>query len=291
MRFISFEVNNEKEYGILVNNENIISFCNKDFIKEKTLTEFIENNGNMYNLNNLDYSSFDYKLSEVKQLAPLYSKKTDVICIGLNYWDHIDESKSAVEIMAGKNMVNDLVVFTKRTTGMIGNGEKLISRLDLDPCLDYEVELGVVIGKDLKPNSVIDESCIFGYTIINDFTAREYQRKHSQWFIGKSFDGYLAMGPAIVTLDEFEDFNNLEMKLYVNGELRQSTRTSLMIKNVLNIIKEINQAITLRKGDVISTGTCGGVACGSPEKNYYLKVGDVVTCEIEGIGRLVNVIS
>ena len=153
---------------------------------------------------------------------------------------------------------------------------------------DYEVELAVVIGRPTK-NVSVDEALdtVFGYTIGNDLSARELQRRTSQWLYGKALDGYLPLGPWLVTVDEVSDPQNLQLRCTVNGELRQNSNTADMVFSVAEIISDLSRIMTLQPGDVILTGTPEGVAMGMPSPPW-LKPGDVVVCEIEGLGRLVN---
>jgi 2-keto-4-pentenoate hydratase/2-oxohepta-3-ene-1,7-dioic acid hydratase in catechol pathway len=162
---------------------------------------------------------------------------------------------------------------------------------DVTKEVDYEVELGVIIGKTCKNVTEAEvKDYIFGYTIINDITARDLQRKHVQWLRGKSLDTFCPMGPILVTKDEIEDHSNLKISLKINDEIRQSSNTSKMIFSIEKIISELSNGITLLPGDVIATGTPEGVGMGFvPPK--YLKEGDVVTCAVESIGELTNYVS
>jgi 2-keto-4-pentenoate hydratase/2-oxohepta-3-ene-1,7-dioic acid hydratase in catechol pathway len=161
---------------------------------------------------------------------------------------------------------------------------------DFVDSLDYEVELGVILGRDAFRVSKEEAlSYVMGYTIINDVSARNVQRRHQQWYLGKSLDGYTPMGPCIVTADEIGDIHDLDISCYVNDEKRQSSNTSYMITTVEEAIAELSRGMTLKAGTIIATGTPGGVAMGmNPPK--FLKEGDVVRCEISGIGQLVNTV-
>lgn len=154
--------------------------------------------------------------------------------------------------------------------------------------LDYEAELAFIIGKDAKnvaPEQARDY--IFGYTIMNDVSARTIQNRHKQWYFGKSLDGFTPMGPCVVTTESLPYPPHLKIQSYVNGELRQDSNTELLIFGIDHIVSELSQGMTLKAGTIISTGTPAGVGMGfQPPK--YLKAGDVVECVIEGIGRLAN---
>ena len=154
--------------------------------------------------------------------------------------------------------------------------------------LDYEVELAVIIGKDAKNVRREDAyNYVFGYTILNDVSARNLQTRHKQWYFGKSLDGFTPIGPCIVTADEFENPPVLAIKSYVNGELRQNSSTELLLFDIAHIISELSQGMTLKAGTIIATGTPAGVGMGFEPPNF-LKSGDTVTCEIEKIGTLTN---
>ena len=156
--------------------------------------------------------------------------------------------------------------------------------------LDYEAELAFIIGKDAK--NVKEEDAfdyIFGYTIMNDVSARNLQTAHKQWYFGKSLDGFTPLGPVIVTKDEFDYPPKLDIKSYVNGELRQDSNTELLIFGIAHVVSELSKGMTLKAGTIISMGTPAGVGMGFVPPRF-LKKGDVVTCEIEGIGKLTNTI-
>ncbi|MCI6151820.1 MAG: fumarylacetoacetate hydrolase family protein [Fusobacterium perfoetens] len=224
-----------------------------------------------------------YKLEEVKILSPLKKTIHDIICSGFNYADHLKEIKKD-----SSNKVMNSVYFSKRATKLLGLDDEIDGHLELDPALDYEVELAVIIGKTGKKIKKEDvENYIFGYTIINDVSARTLQGKHRQWYIGKSLDTFTCLGPVIVTKDELPMPLNLEIKSILNGEVRQHSNTNLMIRGVAELINEISQGITLEPGDIIATGTCSGVGVGfDPPK--YMKSGDIIECQIEKIGTLRN---
>lgn len=225
-----------------------------------------------------------YDLDKVKLCAPIQPER-DVICLGVNYAEHIEETVH-VEDFQNKQAA---VYFSKRVSHASGSGDT-IPDYDFVDSLDYEAELGVILGRTVKDLSIEEASAaVFGYTVINDVSARNLQFRHKQWFRGKSLDGYTPVGPCIVTADEIEDVQSLGITCRVNGELRQNSNTSLMIQPVAEAISELSQGMTLEAGTVIATGTPGGVALGM-ETPVYLKGGDVIECEIEKIGRLVNTV-
>ena len=222
-------------------------------------------------------------------LSPIPSPLQDIICLGINYADHAEESEKFDEKIIKKER-SHTVYFSKRVNEAVPPGGNIPLYEEIVDSLDYEVELGVIIGKDAK--NVLREDAynyIFGYTIINDISARNIQMQHSQWYFGKSFDGFTPMGPCIVLSDEISNAGNLELASYVNGELRQKSNTNMLIKNIPEIIEELSKGITLKAGTIIATGTPAGVAFSfNPPK--YLKDGDKVECRIEKIGSLINTV-
>jgi 2-keto-4-pentenoate hydratase/2-oxohepta-3-ene-1,7-dioic acid hydratase in catechol pathway len=232
-------------------------------------------------------------LEQIKLLAPIPRPARNIFCVGKNYLNHAREfSRSGFD--AGQSAPADAIpdcpiVFTKPPETVIAHGEPVWSAAEITSSLDYEVELAVIIGRGgrgIRKSAAMGH--VWGYTIINDVTARDWQRKHKQWFLGKSFDTFCPMGPIAVTADEL-DAGNLEVKCWVNGELRQNANTRDLIFDVPTIIETISAGITLYPGDIIATGTPEGVGIGfNPPK--FLKSGDVVAMEITGLGRLQNTV-
>ncbi len=221
----------------------------------------------------------------VRILAPIPRPRQDLICLGVNYRAHIEETVD-VEDFTGKT---DAVYFSKRVNLCNAPGG-VVPFYDFVDSLDYEVELGVIIGKTafgITPGEAPDH--IFGYTIVNDISARNLQFKHKQWYRGKSLDGYTPMGPCIVTADEIEDPRSLRLTCHINGQKRQDSSTAYMITTVEEAVAELSQGMTLQPGTVIATGTPGGVALGM-KPPVYLKNGDVIRCEISEIGVLENTV-
>lgn len=226
--------------------------------------------------------------TRIRPAAPIVHPVKDVVCVGLNYQEHVNESQS-MGLNEDKTQIHT-TYFGKRCDYIRGDGEAIRIHAGVDPEMDYETELAVIIGK--AGTAICREDAhthIFGYSIGNDLSSRALQRNHKQWFLGKGLDGYTAMGPCIL-INESEDKQDFELRGYVNDELRQSSTTQLMIKSVADIIYEISRAITLVPGDIIFTGTPAGVGAGfKPPK--YLKAGDVLRLEIDGIGALSNPVS
>jgi len=228
-----------------------------------------------------------FALDDLEICAPIPEPKQDVICLGINYMEHAAESaKFKGEAFNGERPY--AVYFSKRVTRAPGPYEDIPSHSDITSSLDYEAELAVIIGKDAKNVKQEDAfDYVFGYTILNDISARDIQNRHKQFYFGKSLDGATPMGPCIVTKDEFPIPPCLDVKAYVNGELRQNSSTDKLIFGIGYIIEELSGGMTLKAGTIISTGTPSGVGMGfQPPK--FLKAGDLVACEIEGIGSLRN---
>lgn len=223
----------------------------------------------------------------VTKCSPIPVPKQDVICLGINYMAHAEESARYKKEAFERNR-DYAVYFSKRVNEAVPDGAPILSHTDLLERLDYEVELAVIIGKDAEKVSAENAfDYVFGYTILNDVSAREIQTRHKQWYFGKSMEGFCPMGPWIVTKDEFENPPVLDIKSYVNGELRQNSTTGLLIFSIAHVIEELSHGMKLKAGTIISMGTPAGVGMGF-EPPKFLKPGDVVTCEIEGIGTLTN---
>lgn len=219
-------------------------------------------------------------------LAPIPEPLHDIICVGVNYKDHLEETQESFQ--KDFKTPEQAVYFSKRAIRILGSQEVIPARPDLDEEIDYEAELAVIIGKE-GTSIPIDqaEDYIFGYSIFNDLSSRRLQRDHVQWFRGKSLDGYSAMGPVILHKSALPLPTAVPIRSKVNGELRQSSNTSLFINGIAKIIAELSDGMTLMPGDIIITGTPAGVGMGfQPPK--YLKSGDVVACEIPPIGTLTN---
>ena len=229
-------------------------------------------------------------LDSVKLAAPVGPLAKNVICVGKNYHDHAQEfARSGVDQSGDKQEVPDApVVFTKAVTSLADPLQGIPASSDPTHSTDYEGELGVVIGrrcKNVKRADALDY--VFGYTIVNDATARTVQQRHKQWFLGKSLDGYCPVGPCLVTRDEFGVPDAQELATYVNGERRQFARLRDLIFDVQSIIEAASAYVPLDPGDLIATGTPAGVGIGFKPPRY-LKPGDVVRISITGIGELVN---
>ncbi len=226
-------------------------------------------------------------ICSVRLLAPILYPAQDVICLGVNYKAHASEA-AAYEKEAFDLKAQCPVYFSKRVNRAAADGEDIFSYPQLVEKLDYEVELAVIIGREAK-NVKKGQAYqyIFGYTILNDMSARDLQTSHKQWYFGKSLDGFTPMGPWIVTADEISYPPKLLIQSYVNDELRQSSNTERLIFSIDDVICELSQGMTLNPGTIISMGTPEGVGMGfNPPK--FLNPGDTVKCVIENIGILTN---
>ncbi len=216
--------------------------------------------------------------------APVVQRPQKIICVGLNYERHASE--------LGLPRPQTPVLFSKFNNALTGHGA-VVELPAESQRVDYEAELAVVIGRRAKDVSVTDAlTYAFGYCTANDISARDLQNRTSQWLLGKTCDGFCPLGPYLVTADEVPDPNNLAIRTWVNGELRQDSNTSDMIFGCAELISYISRHMTLEPGDVILTGTPQGVAAGYPSDvrdRYWLKDGDEVVVEVEGLGRLRNV--
>ncbi|MGQ9641471.1 MAG: fumarylacetoacetate hydrolase family protein [Candidatus Bathycorpusculaceae bacterium] len=292
MKLVRYSLDGKKLYGALIDDKVIClpSLARKfgeklprrieDFIKlgvkgvetaEKLLTKVMEKN----------YTDVFASVNDVRLLAPIASPPK-IICLGLNYRDHAEEQSAPIP--------EEPVIFMKPHTAIIGPNESIVKPSFVKQ-LDYEAELAIVIGKKTKNVSVSDaKSHIFGYTILNDVSARDIQFKDKQWTRGKSFDTFAPTGPCITTINQLQDTTNLRIQTWVNNEPRQNSTTQNMVFNVFEIVHHLSQAMTLEPCDLIATGTPSGVGFAMKPKPRFLKHGDVVRIGIEGIGVLENAV-
>jgi len=230
-----------------------------------------------------------YQLKQVTLVAPIPVPARNIFCVGRNYLDHVKEGFEAQQVEVKLPEVPQF--FTKATHSINSPAGEIAINERVTHWLDYEVELAVIIGKagrDISKEKALEH--VFGYTVANDVTARDLQKRHEQWFKGKSLDGSLPMGPCIVIRDAVPDVKTLELSCHVNGERRQLGQVAQMIFDIPTIIASLSAGMTLDVGDIICTGTPAGVgfAMKPPQK---LKSGDVVTAAISGIGELRNTIA
>lgn len=295
MKFVRFKNENNEKLGIFNKDESklieISSVLGREFA---SMTDLIENI-NEEEIEQLQKTfggkiseCVQYDVSRVKICSPIKRPIHDIICVGVNYKDHLEETKESFKDDFTEPAKT--VYFSKRASEIIGAGDAVKSRMDLDTHLDYEVELAVIIGK--KGTDIVREDVekyIFGYSIFNDISARVLQQSHLQWYRGKSLDTYSSMGPSILHKTALPFPIEVDVKSYVNSELRQSSNTKLFLADISQIISEISAGITLEPGDIIITGTPSGVGMGMKPQGF-MKKGDIVICEIPEIGKLINTI-
>jgi 2-keto-4-pentenoate hydratase/2-oxohepta-3-ene-1,7-dioic acid hydratase in catechol pathway len=224
-------------------------------------------------------------VANVRLLAPIPKPRKNIFGIGLNYVDHVAESARTLD--TSKELPKQPVVFSKPPTSVIGPGDAIEHNALMTQQLDWEVELAVIIGSNCRRVSEEDAmSKVFGYTVLNDISARDCRRA-GQWIFSKGQDTFCPMGPYIVTADEVPDPHALDLWLKVNGEIKQSSNTRHMLFKIEQLIADISSAITLEPGDIIATGTPSGVGAGmNPQQ--WLHPGDVVELGVESIGTLRN---
>ncbi len=288
MKFVTYINDGESGVGVLNAAETAVIPAAELGLEAKTMNELIDELRGV--LPTVPEVVKELALSEIRLDAAIPEPKQDIICLGLNYRDHAEEATRADAVFDVQR--GDAVYFAKRLQRAVAPGGTIDGHFDICDSLDYEVELGVVLGKDAKNVKAADAAeYIFGYTIINDVSARNLQTRHKQWYFGKSLDDFTPIGPCIVSAEKLGAMPELDIRCYVNGELRQNSNTRMMIFDIPYIIEELSTGMTLKAGTVIATGTPSGVALGmEPTVREYLKSGDVIRCEIEGIGVLENTI-
>lgn len=223
-------------------------------------------------------------VSEIRLLAPIPRPRKNVFCLGLNYKAHLEETSTG----PAPELPKVPVFFTKAVTSIVGPEEPILFDESVTTKYDWEAELGLVIGVGGKGIKEADwQQHVFGYTCFNDVSARDLQRSHQQWFLGKSLDGTCPFGPAIVTADEIPDPHALDIQCRVNGVVKQHSNTSELLFRIPPILAYLSRGITLEPGDLISTGTPSGVGY-TRTPPEFLKPGDVVEVEVEKVGLLRN---
>ena len=282
MKLLTFKLNGKEQVGFFEDGKvypiekysNMVELINNTTAEE--LASFkADGNGIAY--------------GDIEKCAPIPNPAQDIICLGVNYAAHAEESARFKKELYDKNAQYP-VYFSKRVDEAVADGGFIESHSDMVDSLDYESELAVIIKGDVKNVSEEDaHKYVFGYTILNDVSARNVQTRHKQWYFGKSLSGFCPMGPYIVTADEIAYPPKLDIKSRINGELRQDSNTSLLLFGIDYVISELSRGMTIKSGSIISMGTPAGVGMGfTPPK--FLKAGDKVECEIEKIGVLTNTV-
>jgi 2-keto-4-pentenoate hydratase/2-oxohepta-3-ene-1,7-dioic acid hydratase in catechol pathway len=285
--------NSEEHYGALIR-DRIVSLSSLAKLLNEKLPEQLEDfialgtkgvekaEKLIKNANENDLKNVSSKASEITLLAPI-AFPPKIVCLGLNYRDHAAEQNATIP--------DEPIIFMKPHTTIIGPNENIVKPSFVKQ-LDYEAELAVVMGRKAKNVPVSEaKSYIFGYTILNDVSARDIQFKDKQWTRGKSFDTFAPTGPHITTINQLEDTSNLSIRTWVNKELRQNSTTKNMVFNVYEIIHHLSRVMTLEPCDIIATGTPAGVGFALKPQQKFLQAGDVVRIEIEKIGTLENTVA
>lgn len=296
MRLITFQktVDAAEQVGILLEGEKILPI-EETGVKAASMNDLIVNGteADMETLRNAaaDPAAYAEKLLDQKdtiELAPIPRPLQDVVCLGLNYTEHAAEA--ALYSTEAFTQVPKAIFFSKRVSYCQGSHAPIPAHADLTQKMDYESELGVILGKDALNVKAEDAAeYIFGYTIVNDVSARDLQTGHKQWYFGKSLDGFTPMGPCITTADEVEYPPKLQISSVYNGKLMQNSTTDMLIHSIGEILETLTQGMTLKAGTIIATGTPKGVLMGL-ENPVFMKAGDEIICRIEKIGDLINVV-
>lgn len=293
MKFVTYIIDGVKKLGLV--NKSMTGVY--DFESIGLSNNYIDMNDFIENVtsrdleilkSNIEGDKKVYMLDDIKLCSPIVNPKKDILCLGLNYKEHVEETNKSFN--TDYEVPKYPIYFSKRASEAIGTKDKITNYQGISNEVDYEAELAVIIGKEgknIKPENAKDY--IFGYTIMNDISARDLQQRHGgQWFRGKSLDSFTSFGPWIVYKDEIDFPIELNISSKVNGEIRQSSNTKHFIFDIPTIISDLSSGMTLKPGDIIATGTPSGVGMGfNPPK--YLKAGDKVECIVEKIGILDNI--
>ncbi|RWF47005.1 MULTISPECIES: fumarylacetoacetate hydrolase family protein [unclassified Mesorhizobium] len=285
MRVATFSISGERRVGLVdLDAQTIAPFAFSVDQARSGILALVERNGA-----GIPRTLSPIPLAQVEIEAPIPQPRRNIFCVGKNYHEHAHEfARSGFDSSAGAGAIpKHPIIFSKVPESVVANHASVLIDPSVSTAIDYEAELAVIIGKGgrgISRENALDH--VWGYTIVNDVTARDLQGKYSQWLIGKSQDTFCPMGPWAVTRDEL-DLATAGIRCFVNEDLRQDSRISLLIFDIPTIIATLSQGITLKSGDIIATGTPVGVGIGfDPPK--YLKAGDVVRIEIDGIGTLEN---
>jgi len=279
MRFVTFQYGGKTSPGLLAPDQTVIDLTAAGF---PTLLDLIEagddGRGKAAAFAAGATAGDKRPLNTVKLLAPI-PRPNKLICVGLNYRDHAAET--------GATIPDVPTIFNKFATAVIGPGANIVlPKVSKSP--DYEAEFAFVVGRGGRHIAAADwQDHVWGYTIINDVSARDYQRATTQWLMGKTFDTFAPMGPWIITADEIADPHNLNIQLEINGEMLQNSNTRELIFKIPELIAFLSSVFTLEPGDIVSTGTPSGVGV-ARKPPRFLRAGEEVTVRVEGIGELKN---
>jgi 2-keto-4-pentenoate hydratase/2-oxohepta-3-ene-1,7-dioic acid hydratase in catechol pathway len=288
MKLVTFSTNAGTRIGALRENGDVVDFA-ADPNLPRTMVDFVAHGRPALDrAAELLASGAPIPADDVVLRAPI-RPRNNVMCIGKNYLDHAREfSGSGFDASQSQVVPSHPVVFSKALSSIIGPGEDIKVSADDTGTSDYEGELAVVIGEGGAKVSAADAwRHVYGYTIVNDMTVRELQRRHVQFFIGKSAASYCPLGPYLVTRDEIEDVGALWVRTRVNGELRQEAPVTDLIFSIPTLLEAISASVILEPGDVIATGTPAGVGIGFDPPRYVIP-GDLIEISVDGIGTLTN---
>lgn len=285
MRLVTYSDQNGEHVGALIDGDSMI--CPLPYPSMQALIEQSDFTQLYAQLEAARARGEAIPAASVRLLAPIPTPNQDILCIGRNYREHVRESaryNKDAEIVKSEVAV----YFSKRVNRATASGDPIFCHPSLTQKLDYEAELAVVLGKTASRVSADQaREYIFGYTILNDVSARDQQYGHKQWYVGKSLDSFAPLGPCLVTADEIGFPPALDICSRVNGEIRQQSNTSLFIHTIPAVLEELTGGMTLLPGTILATGTPGGVGMGF-DPPRFLHPGDEIECEIEGIGILKN---
>ncbi|HEX8562093.1 MAG TPA: fumarylacetoacetate hydrolase family protein [Flavobacterium sp.] len=296
MKLVTYTINNSAAKLGILQNDRIIDVeklgQNTNQTLPVTMLDLIDAGEEMLEklsqlIKEHDAASAMVPLSDAKLLAPIPRPRKNIIGIGLNYTEHVAESARTLD--TSNELPQKPVIFSKPPTAVIGTNETIVHNPNLTQQLDWEVELAVVIGKKgkyVKKEEALDY--VFGYTVINDISARDCRRA-GQWIVSKGQDTFAPMGPILVTRDEIKNPHNLNLSLKVNKVEKQSSNTKFMLFNINDLIEDLSTVFTLEPGDIIATGTPAGVGAGRNPQEFMWD-GDVVEATVEGIGTLTNTV-
>ena len=289
MKLITYENGSDPQVGVLQNGA-VRDIVAADSAVPRSLLDVIRAGDDLLaHIRGVAVDAPSIPLTDVTLLAPIPRPARNVIAVGRNYRDHAKEfSDSGFDASEKEVIPPHPIIFTKAVSSVIGPEAPIRLANDPSGTTDYEGELGVVIGteaRSVSPSDAFDH--VFGYTIINDVTARDLQARHVQWFVGKSPDTFCPVGPCITTADEMSDLSETQLRTKVNGELRQSFLLGDMIFDIATLVATLSEVMTLVPGDLIATGTGTGVGIGF-DPPRFLASGDRVEIEVDGIGVLSN---
>lgn len=289
MRFVTFRTNGDVPQPGVMMDDAVVPLGGTDGVAQSMLELIAKGDAALDKTRDLAMKRAPLAVpaKSVALLAPIPRPSKNVFCVGRNYHEHVEEGDRASGRNVGAPPVP--IFFTKPPTTVVGP-EAPVVRHRQTTKLDYEVELAVVIGRTCRNVGEDDAlDVVWGYTVVNDVTARDLQDRHGQWFKGKGLDTFCPMGPVLVSRDEIADPHALDIELRVNGEMRQHHNTRHMIFTINRIIADLSAGMTLEAGDIIATGTCSGCAFAMTPPGW-LQPGDVMEAEVQSIGVLRNTI-